>query len=238
MSATAVYEKHSFELARPCRFYLAPPEGPRPSPGLIIALHGYGMDAPTMLGLTARLAGRNRAIVALEAPNAFLLDKDPYNAKTGYNWGTAETGEFHVSWHHSAIRETIARVGPSAGATGENTLLVGFSQPVGLNYRFVSSHPGAVRGVLGICGGLPRNWDDGPDESVPSAILHLGRDQDEYYPQDAALKFEPRLRRRAPDTEFHMLPGPHRFPGKAGPVVHAWLDRVFGWKCSDLSPEL
>jgi len=34
------------------------------------------------------------------------------------------------------------------------------------------------------------------------------------------------VRVRARDVEFQLLPGAHRFPSKAGPVIQNWLDRV------------
>jgi hypothetical protein len=40
-------------------------------------------------------------------------------------------------------------------------LLLGFSQTCALNYRFAFTHAGTLRGVVGICGGLPGDWETG-----------------------------------------------------------------------------
>ena len=72
--------------------------------------------------------------------------------------------------------------GKEFGIPPERRVLVGFSQSVGLNYRFVATHPDAVRGVIGICGGLPGDWDDGAYQPVTAAVLHIARGGDEYYP--------------------------------------------------------
>jgi predicted esterase len=105
--------------------------------------------------------------------------------------------------------------------------LAGFSQPVGLNYRFIATHPGQVGGVLGICGGVPRDWEEDKYQAVQAAVLHISRDADEFYPLDVVSTFAQRLRRRAADVEFHLLPGQHRFPSKAGEIVRPWMERVF-----------
>jgi predicted esterase len=106
-------------------------------------------------------------------------------------------------------------------------MLVGFSQPVGLNYRFAATHTDAVRGVIGICGGIPTNWEDGPYRQTQAALLHISRREDEFYKAEVTEGYASRLRLHARDVEFHMLEGGHRFPSKAGPLVEQWIARVF-----------
>jgi pimeloyl-ACP methyl ester carboxylesterase len=40
--------------------------------------------------------------------------------------------------------------------------LLGFSQSCALNYRFAFTHPDRLRGVVGICGGIPGDWKQAP----------------------------------------------------------------------------
>jgi hypothetical protein len=49
---------------------------------------------------------------------------------------------------------------------------------VALNYRFVASYRDAVRGVIGICGGLPSDWEDGAYQPITAAVLHIARRDD------------------------------------------------------------
>lgn len=185
------------------------------------------MNAATMLGLTRLLFQRPAVLASLEGPNSFYLGQTPGGAQTGYNWGTTETTEFHLPLHHSILLQLIPRLQAEFGIGPERTILLGFSQPVGMNYRFAATHAGLVRGVIGICGGVPRDWEDGPYQHVEAALLHIARQEDEFYPPETAMRFEERLRWRARDVEFHMLPGRHRFPSKGGPIVENWLDRIF-----------
>jgi predicted esterase len=96
-----------------------------------------------------------------------------------------------------------------------------------MNYRFAATHPHAVRGVIGICGGVPKNWEEGPYQKVSAALLHIARKEDEFYAPAVTERYSDRLRLRADDVEFHMLEGGHRFPSKAGPIVEKWIGRVF-----------
>ena len=82
--------------------------------------------------------------------------------------------------------------------------------------------------MLAICGGVPRDWKEDKYRPVSASILHIARDEDEFYPVAVAEDFPRRLRLRAADVEFHVLPGKHRFPSQAGAVVRPWLARVFG----------
>jgi predicted esterase len=213
-----------FEVPRPCRYLLSPGAG---GP-VVLALHGYGMSARTMLGLTRGVLGPRPTIAALEAPNTFFLTPDLTSPKIGYNWGTHETASFHVEVHHRMVMGLLEELRRKLGTDAGSAVLLGFSQSVGLNYRFAAAHPGAVRGVAGICGGVPKTWEDGEPDSVDAALLHISRSEDEYFPPEVSATFEERLRWRARDVEFHLLPGEHRFPSKAGPILEAWLDRVLG----------
>ena len=91
-------------------------------------------------------------------------------------------------------------------------MLVGLSQSVGLNYRFVATHADGVRWVIGICGGLPGDWDDGVYQPVTAAVLHIARSGDECYPPTVTEGYAERPRRHAADVEFHLIEGGHQMP--------------------------
>jgi predicted esterase len=105
-------------------------------------------------------------------------------------------------------------------------LLLGFSQAVALNYRLAATCPEALRGVIAVCGGLPGDWDEGDYRTVSAAILHLARDQDEYYPSNVSVHYPERLRRRAADVEFHLVGGGHQMPSGGKTLVGPWMERI------------
>lgn len=211
------------------RYLLHTPETVDRNSLLIITLHGYSSNPEAMLRLTAGVVGEGHVIAALEAPNqqyvsAGLPNKD---SVAGYNWGIGAHWGSAVRLHHEMVLKVLGDLRKRFGLGPERCLLMGFSQPVGLNYRFAGTHPGEVRGILGICGGVPRDWEEDKYARVESAILHIARDQDEFYPVETVERFPERLRKRASDVEFHLIEGTHRFPSKAGPIVRGWLERIF-----------
>jgi hypothetical protein len=112
-----------------------------------------------MLHLTARLFERQPVIAALQGPNQFFLGVG--NCDVGYGWITNDRPTKSIRLHHEMVSHVADEAGKQFSIPPERRLLVGFSQSVGLNYRFVATHPDAVRRVIGICGGLPGDWDDG-----------------------------------------------------------------------------
>jgi phospholipase/carboxylesterase len=121
----------------------------------------------------------------------------------------------------------VRHVADAVGAPPERRLLVGFSQSVGLNYRFAATYPDLIHGVIGVCGGLPKNWETGDYYRVIASLFHIARTDDEIYPASATRVYEDRLRTRASDVEFLELPGGHRFPSLAQPAVRDWTNRKF-----------
>ena len=225
-------EQHSFAARLECRYLLHIPETLDSNSLLIITLHGYSSNPDAMLRLTGGLVGDRHVIAALEAPNQHYVAEGLPDRQSvaGYNWGISKHWESAVRLHHEMVLQTLAHLRHRFQMGKDRGLLVGFSQPVGLNYRFAGTHPGEVAGIIGICGGVPRDWEEDRYRPVEAAVLHISRDQDQFYPVEVAQKFPERLRRHADDVEFHLLEGPHRFPSKAGGIVRAWIDRVLGRK--------
>jgi predicted esterase len=212
----------SVEVSRPVRFCFDRPPGTA-APCLVIALHGYGMTAARMLELTRLLVGEEPALVAVEAPNASHLGPDPRTAGTGYNWGIRETTEFHVDFHHRIVSSILKWAGSAFPIDPRRTVLAGFSQPVGLNYRYAAGFPEKIRGVLALCGGVPEEWDRHAVRPLPLSVFHLSRTQDVFYPVNTIEVFHQRLRRSVRDVTMHRLPGKHRFPLEASADVRSWL---------------
>jgi len=224
------FEQQTFTAGLECRYLLHVPENVDRNSLLIITLHGYSSNPEVMLRLTAGLVGDRHLIASLQAPNQhYVADGLPNRQSVpGYNWGISPHWESAVRLHHEMLLQTLESLRERFKLGKERSLLVGFSQPVGLNYRFAGTHPGEVGGIIGICGGVPRDWEEDKYRPVQAAVLHISRDQDEFYPVEMVTKFPERLRRHADDVEFHLLEGPHRFPSKAGTVVRPWMERIFG----------
>ena len=217
--------ERSFAARLDCRYLLRPGE---PGGALVVALHGFSRDAETMLRLTEMLVGPEHAIASLEAPYGFFLKADTRDV--GYGWATSRRHADSVRLHHDMVRHTLESAGAELGIPASRRVLLGFSQPVSLNYRFAAAHPDSVRGVAAICGALPGDWDDARPTPLRPAVLHIARTDDEFYPAARTEQYARRLRLRCDDVEFQLLPGGHRFPSRAGPLWESWLNRIVALK--------
>jgi predicted esterase len=215
----------TFSARLDCHYLLHAPETVNEETLLVAALHGFGQTPEVMLRLTGTMLGPRHAIAAIEAPYQFFTAQGSNHV--GCCWITQRHSQSSIRLHHEMLLHVLNEVGRECGIPPQRRMLVGFSQPVGLNYRFAATHPRAVRGVIGICGGLPANWDDGPYQRAQAALLHIARREDEFYKPEVTGHYAERLRLRADDVEFHMLDGGHRFPSEAGPLVERWIARVF-----------
>jgi predicted esterase len=143
------------------------------------------------------------------------------------NWGTRAHANLNIRLHHEIVSAIAAQLRARFSIPARRTLLMDFSQPVGLNYRFIGTHPEQAGGILALCGGVPNDWKEDKYQLVPAPILHISRSEDEFFPARVAQGFPDRLRHHAADVEFHLLPGTHRFPSKAMPMMRDWMARVF-----------
>jgi predicted esterase len=219
-------ELRSSSLRSEFRYLLSRPEQLKTNPIAVIALHGYGSNPYTMLRLTRAAVGPEHTIASVEAPNQFYLRLP--GGDTGYNWGISDHAATNIVLHHEIVLSTIARMREELGVHNGRCVLVGFSQPCGLNYRLIATHARCAGGAIAICGGVPHDWETGPFLSgVNCPVLHIARDADEFYPLEKVNAFPERLRLRVRDVEFHVLPGTHRFPTQGGPIIREWLARHF-----------
>jgi predicted esterase len=220
----------TFTVPLECQYFLRVPDPLPPSPFVVITLHGYGMEPQSMLRMTSALVGPEVVVAAIRGPNQQFLDLPPNHAddKIGYNWGTPRHFDEAISMHHAILSKVIEEVRARFAVPAGRIALMGFSQPVSLNYRFAATFPNQVGGIIALCGGVPGDWETSVYQSFTTPVLHIARSEDASYPVEIANKFPERLRKYASDVEFHMIPGQHRFPSKGGSIVEPWIQRVFG----------
>jgi predicted esterase len=218
--------EHTFSARLGCRYLLQAPENTDARTVLVAALHGFSQNPEDMLRLTRQLVGPHQAIAAIEGPYGFFLGAAL--DRVGYGWITNRRPAESIRLHHEMVRHVLEEAGSELAIPAERRVLLGFSQPVSLNYRFAEAHPDSVRGVAGLCGGLPGDWDDERPGRIRPAVLHIARRQDEFYTAERTEQFARRLRLRCDDVEFQLLEGGHTFPSRGGPVWEAWLNRIVG----------
>ena len=217
----------TFSARLDCHYQVRAPEAIDGRTLLVVTLHGFGQTPEAILPLTEKLVGRQHVVAALEGPNQFFLPQQTGGPlEAGFCWGANRHAPGAIRLHHDMVLHVLSEAGREYGIPPERRLLVGFSQPVALNYRFVATCGNAVRGVIGLCGGIPGDWEQGRYETITSSVLHIARREDEYYPPAVTELYAEKLRMRAKDVEFHLIDGGHRFPSKGNTIVEGWLGRI------------
>jgi len=215
-----------FPLPLTCRYQLAVPERLPAEPVVVLTLHGYGSNPETMLRLTVPTLDANAVVASLQGPNQHYTGEGPASGMAAYNWGIRQHHADSVRLHHEMVLHTLSELQTRFGVGPRRCFLMAFSQAVGLNYRFVGTHPEAVAGVIAICGGVPKDWEEAKYQDFGTPILHIARSEDEFFATATASGFPDRLRKHARDVEFHMIPGQHRYPSKARDLVRPWMAQV------------
>ena len=200
---------------------------PAPAP-LLIALHGYGASKRQMMREAQAIAPEGFAIASLQGPHQHL--KDPRESggvlRFGFGWLTNFSPEESVAMHHRAQLGMIEALTREGVADPRRVFLLGFSQSCALNYRFAFTHPEALRGVIGICGGIPGDWDTSDlYQPTNAAVFHLSGNLDEYYPPARTGVYAAQLRARAGDVDCRGYEAGHEIVQPMRDDIRAWLEQ-------------
>lgn len=212
------------ELARYYDLYVPDGEGPFP---LVVAMHGYGGDKSSMMRLMRRVVGDDRfAIASLQGPFQHVVEPEDRSQplKYGFGWVTNFKSDEAIAMHHDAVFRVLDELGADARVEADRAFFVGFSQAVGVIHRFAFAHPERVRGVVGLCGGIPGDWaGEGKYRDADFDVLCVGATRDEFYPPERSEQMARALERRARTVEFRLFDAPHEVPREAYPVIDEWL---------------
>ncbi len=196
---------------------------------LLIALHGYGGTKESMLALAYRICGDRFAIASLQGPHQHTQRRQGRpggirSVRIAFGWGTMHNSVENQTLHHEFIRRVIREVSRKHSIDRKRIFLLGFSQSVGLNYRFAFTYPNTIRGLIGVCGGIPGDWETSRKyrRSVTD-VLHLSGTKDPFYPLNRVRTFKAALERRTASVEHHFVPTGHIFPRRCLPAIRRWL---------------
>ncbi|HEY0100364.1 MAG TPA: dienelactone hydrolase family protein [Pyrinomonadaceae bacterium] len=208
-----------------------PPQTPAP---LLLALHGYGSNKRWMMREARELAPEGFAVAAPQGFHQHLKVPKGADGKEskerggalgfGFGWLTNFHPEESVALHHRALLDILERLLEEGVADSSRIFLLGFSQTCALNYRFAFTHADLLRGVVGICGGLPGDWETSEQyRHTEAAVLHLAGTRDEFYPPARTADYAARLSLRARDVEFKSYDAAHELDAAMRADVRAWL---------------
>jgi predicted esterase len=196
-----------------------------PAP-LLIALHGYGANKRYMMREAQLMAPPQFAIASLQGFHQHMKEpREPGGPlRFGFGWLTNFRPEESVAVHHRALIDLIERLSAEGIADPARVFLLGFSQSCALNYRFAFTHPERLRGVVGICGGIPGDWETSPTyRNAEIDVLHLAGTRDEFYTPERVRDYESQLKTRARSLTFKTYDAAHEIVPEMRSDVVQWL---------------
>ena len=197
-----------------------------PSAPLLITLHGYGASKWHAVREAKVIAPERYALAALQGPHQHLREPKEKGGplRFGFGWLSSYRPEESVAIHHRALIEMIEALTNGRIADRKQIFLLGFSQSCALNYRFAFTYPNILRGAIGICGGLPGDWETSDlYKETAAAVFHLAGERDEYYPPARAENYAAQLRARARDVEFRGYDAGHEISPAMRADIREWL---------------
>ena len=202
----------------------APRETPAP---LLVALHGYGSNKARMMRDAREMSPEGFAIVSLQGPHQHLKEPKEKGGplRYGFGWLTNFHPEDSVALHHRALLDLVESLSTEGVVRRESVFLLGFSQTCALNFRFAFTHAETLRGAVGICGGLPGDWETNQlYQHTASSILYLHGTRDEFYLPERVAGYAESLRARAHDVEAKAYDAGHEITHAMRADVRAWLE--------------
>jgi phospholipase/carboxylesterase len=200
-----------------------------PAP-LLIALHGYGANKRQMMRESQSMAPASFAIASVQGFHQHMREAKEEGGplRFGFGWLTNFRPEESIAIHHQALLDLIQKLVDERVADSERIFLLGFSQSCALNYRFAFTHPDYLRGVIGICGGVPGDWDTNEIYKPTRAdVFHLAGSRDEFYTPERIRNYEQQLNARAASVAFKTYDAAHEIVQDMRVDVMKWLsDRV------------
>lgn len=200
--------------------------GPAP---LLIALHGYGANKRQMMREAQQMAPEGFAIASLQGFHQHIKEpREPGGPlRFGFGWLTNFRPEESVAVHHETIKNLVSQLVEEGVADPGRIYILGFSQSCALNYRFAFTHPERLKGVIGICGGMPGDWDQNPVyKSSQLDVFHLAGTRDEFYTPERVRNYEQQLATRARRVTFKSYDAGHELVPEMRADVKQWLKQA------------
>ena len=224
MSMSKILEK---KLVQECFCYydLYEPDGLGAKP-LLIALHGYGGNKESMMHFARSINKTDYIIVSLQGPHQHIIRStdSSYPLRYGFGWVTTFKPEESVKLHHDAVLRIIEVLSNERKIDSENIFLLGFSQSVSLNFKFAFTYPNTIRGIIGICGGIPGDLRTN-SRYRPGAtdVLYIAGERDEIYPAEKILDYAEVIRPFTNSVEVNQFDIDHKIPKEAIPLTAKWI---------------
>ncbi len=193
-----------------------------PSP-LLIAVHGYGAHKRYMMREARLVAPDNCVIASIQAPHPhYRRTNDGY--RIGFGWLSDHKPEEYVRLHHKFVLDVIEKLEGEALIDRQQVFIYGFSQACALNFRFAFTYPDILRGVIGVCGGIPGDLDTNVIyKPFAAETFYLFGDDDEFYTQDQFNGFNEKLSATLPNFTSKHYTAKHEITDEMRTDMREWI---------------
>ncbi len=199
-----------------------PPDAAPDAP-LLIAVHGYGAHKRYMMREAKLVAPDDFIIASVQGPHHHFRKTDA-GYSVGFGWLSDRYSEEYVALHHRFLLELIDNLEAEGAVDASKIYLYGFSQACALNFRFAFTHLNALRGIVGVCGGIPGDLETNPQyEPFAARTLYLYGDDDEFYSNEKFEGFEEALRSRLPNFHSHQYSAKHEITDEMRADIREFL---------------
>jgi len=198
------------------------PAGSKNAP-LLIAVHGYGAHKRYMMREARGVAPENWVIASLQAPHPhYRQTSDGY--RVGFGWLSDHRPEDDVRLHHKFVLDVISKLAADGVIDQKRVYMFGFSQACALNFRFAFTYPDALRGIIGVCGGIPGDLDTNAIyKPFDAETFYLYGDDDEFYTQEQFTAFNEKLRSLLPNYRSKHYTAKHEITDEMRVDIRSFL---------------
>jgi len=196
---------------------------------LLVAMHGYQGNKDSMMRVAKHIGDGKMVVISLQGPYQFFrrFGRNPKNFRVGFGWGTTYKMEESIDLHHHDLEAIIQIAVRKYRADPRQVFLLAFSQTCAANYRYIFTHPKAIRAAVAVCGEAPGDWMSNPHYR-PSAthLLHIAARHDQWYSREKNLEIRQQLGQRAASLDFRFYDSTHKFPHQSFPHIRRWIEKL------------
>lgn len=194
----------------------------KPAP-LLISVHGYGAHKRYMMREAQAIAPDNFVIASIQAPHQHFRRTDS-GYKVGFGWLSDFKPEESVALHQKFVSDVIEKLSKENLIDTSQIYLYGFSQACALNFRFAFTHPEKLRGIIGVCGGVPSDLETNKTYRPTTAdVFYLYATDDEFYSLEKYESFEEKLRKCAGVFTSKSYEAKHEITDEMREDIKNWL---------------
>lgn len=202
-----------------------PKEAREPRP-LLIYCHGYGENKRHGMRVARECAPEGFVVASLQGLYQHIQEPKEKGAplRFGFGWLTNFKSEESVALHHKFVLDVIEKLTKENIADKTKIFLMGFSQTCALNFRFAFSHTEKLKGVVGVCGGMPGDWETHDNyKETNASVLYVHGVNDEFYTPERVSDYKEKLLKRARDVEVKAYEAGHEITAAMRSDIRDWL---------------